>query len=386
MEMIIFIILCLSFFLLVVIMVSTVLHYFFGRKRIVFLSSTPRVSILKPISANVDDLEKNIESFFTLKYANYEILFGVEKIDGEYVGVLNKLKQKYPDIRAEIIETGYTSTQNPKIASLSKLEKHSTGSLYWVVDSNIMVGNKVLESMVNEYLVNGSKMIFSPIRGIGGRTIGSLMENSNTSVFMSGVMVMAWSLFKEQVITGKSILIEKESLESLGGFICFKDYLAEDFIMGETFKNNRFKISTTYAWVDSISERSTVTKFFKRLVRWAKLRFHLKTYIYFLEILFNPIVISLIGALIYGGIWADILFITIIIKIFLEYIVFVCLNKEDRKYLKLNLLFPVSVVIKDIILAVVYFIPFFSHTIKWSGKKIGIGKNTIILHFEKQLI
>ncbi|MDD5686907.1 MAG: glycosyltransferase [Elusimicrobia bacterium] len=386
METIILIILCFSLFVLSGITLLTVLHYVFGKKRIVTLSGNPRVSILKPISTVVDDLEKNMESFFNLKYSNYEILFGVENINSEYVKILNNLKKKYPNIRTEIIETGSISTQNPKISSLSKLEKYCTGSLYWIVDANIRVKNNVLESMVNEYLVNGSKMIFSPIRGIGGRTIGSMIENSNTNIFISGVMIMAWSLFRRQVITGKSVLIEKESLESFGGFSYFKEYVAEDFIMGETFDNSHFKISTNYAWVDGISERSTIKKIFNRLARWAKLRFHLKRYIYFLEIFLNPIIISSVGALIYGGVWVDILIITVITKVFLEYIVFVCLNDEDRKYPILNLLFLVSVVIKDIISFVVYFIPFFSHTIIWSNKKISIGKNTIILHLRKWFI
>ena len=44
----------------------------------IWVHDFPRVSILKPLKNLVDDLAENLESYFSLDYPNYEIIFGVD--------------------------------------------------------------------------------------------------------------------------------------------------------------------------------------------------------------------------------------------------------------------------------------------------------------------
>lgn len=378
MELIIIILLSISFSVLIAYAVTIRLHKCYSKNNKVVFETYPMVSILKPVSGFVDDMESSIESFFKLEYINYEIVFGVEDINSPYLGLINKLRVKYPYIKTKLVEVGFAVAQNPKINTLSLIEKHCSGLLYWIADSNIKVKKDVLKLLVNEYIINGSKVVFSPIRGTDSRTIGSIIENAYLNFMVSGSMIFAWSVLRQQVITGKSILIEKKTLDIFGGFKYFINYLAEDFMMGEAFTNGKFKISTNYVWVDSVNNTSTISKYFKRMERWAKLRFNLKKHLYFLEILFNPIMISLIAAIIFGGIFLKIFVFALLLKIGLEYSVFITLNNDEGKNIINYILFPFCICIKDIILFVVYFIPFFSSTVKWCDKKVSIGKYTLI--------
>jgi ceramide glucosyltransferase len=222
----------------------------------------PSVTILKPVKGIDDEMEKNLESFFKLDYPDFEILFGVDSKKDEVTGLIAKVMKRFPNVDAKIIETGHRGDQNPKVYKLSFMEKFSQGSLFWISDSNIRVENNTLKSLAEEYILNGTHLIFSPIRATGSRTFGSLIENSYMNHYLSGNVLGAWVLFRKEVVVGKSMLIEKKALRSFGGFPYFKDYLAEDQILGETFRNSGYLISTNNTWVTNFNSSSTTKSFY----------------------------------------------------------------------------------------------------------------------------
>ena len=196
--------------------------------------------------------------------------------------------------------TGHPPFENPKVHKLARLESKSRGSLFWATDSNVRVAPDTLRRLVDEHLAHDAKVVFSPIRGSSSRTFGSLMENAGLNFFTSGSVIAAWFLGRQAIIVGKSMLVEREALETFGGFGYFKDYLAEDFLLGEAFAKSGFRVSTNCTWVTNVSQTATLKSFFKRLSRWAKLRYHLRRPVYLSEILLNPIVIALAGAAVFG--------------------------------------------------------------------------------------
>jgi ceramide glucosyltransferase len=335
----------------------------------------PRVSILKPIKNQVDDLEANLESYFTLDYPNYEIIFGLDHMDDPSLSLIRSLQERYPAIPVEIIATGHSDELNPKIFKLAKMEPAASGELFWVTDANTRVAADTLNRLVREYRRSSAHVIFSPIRGTGSRSFGSLMENMGLSLFTSGNIITAWKAFRQQIIVGKSMLIEKAALGHFGGFSYFSEFLAEDFVIGEAFENGGFKLSCDCTWIDNVNRSTSVRGYYQRMVRWAKLRLRLKPAFYVLEIVLNPVILSL--ALPYawpsGGI--DALAGVWLFKIVLEFSSYLLISRESLGNL---LLLPLAVIVKDFILLAVYLVPFFSRTIVWQGGDVTIGRRTTI--------
>jgi ceramide glucosyltransferase len=347
----------------------------------------PFVSILKPLKNMDDEIEKNLESLFVLDYPGYEILLGVDAMGDPIVTVIKNLMARYPHIDARIIETGHNGIENPKIHKLALMEAEAGGSLFWANDSNIRAEKDTLKRLVNEYLTSGAKLIFSPIRAVGGRTMGSIIENAYINHFLSGNVISAWKMAKQQIIVGKSMLVERDTLARFGGFSYFKDYLAEDYMMGETYTQSKYPITSHFTWVTTVNQTTTVAGFFSRMERWAKLRFHLKPHFYVLEILLNPIMIALIaglqlwntqGAAVFAG--------SVLLKLALEYLNFFFINTRDRKRLSIILALPFCIVLKDLLLFAVYFTPFLSSTVRWRGGRISIGKKTLIAMSQESLL
>ncbi|MCU0285808.1 MAG: glycosyltransferase [Acidobacteria bacterium] len=351
------------------------------------LEKFPTVSILEPVRNIDDDVEKNLESLFSLDYPHFEILFGVDSHDDPIIEIIEKLRVKYPEIESSIIITGHSNEENPKIYKLAFMENAAVGELFWVCDSNIRVEKDTLHRLVSEYFTNNSKIIFSPVRSTGSSSFGSIIENSYFNLFLSGSVITAWKLFKKQIVVGKSMLIEKETLNHFGGFTYFKDYLAEDYMMGETYTESKFPISTNCTWVTNYSRDTSIKSFYYRMERWAKLRFRLKFHFYILEIILNPIVLALFFAAGLGGKKGLILFTgSLMLKIFLEYTNFLFLNPGDRKKFHVLLRLPFAILVKDLILFAVYFAPFFSSTVNWRGGEISIGKKTLIALNQESLL
>ncbi len=347
----------------------------------------PTVSILDTIRNTDDSLGKNIESLFQVDYPNFEILFGVDSEDDPVIKTIKALQTQYAHVVSKIVITGHSSTENPKVSKLMVMEDFAEGQLFWVCDLNIRVEKDTLRKLVKEYNEKDSKIVFSPIRATGSHTLGSIVENAYFNHFLSGSVLTAWKLFKKQIIVGKSILVEKNTLGRFGGFSYFKNYLAEDYMMGATYTQCKIPISTNCTWVTSFNSCGSVKSFYNRMVRWSKLRYHLEFHFYILEILLNPIPLALIFSLLLRNQSGFALFAgSLFFKIMLEYLNFFFINRNDKKKMRIVLLFPLAILLKDTILFLVYFAPFFGSSVDWRGGKISIGKDTLISLSQESLL
>jgi ceramide glucosyltransferase len=341
-------------------------------------SHFPRVSLLKPIKNLVDELAENLESYFCLDYPNYEIVFGLDTMADAALPLIRSLQERYPDVPVTILATGHSDEQNPKIFKLAKMELAATGEIFWVTDANTRVTSDTLNRLVQERRRSGAHVVFSPIRGTGSRTLPSLMENMSLNLFTSGNIIAAWKIFGQQIIVGKSMLIEKAALDHFGGFSYFSAFLAEDFVIGEAFENGGFTLACGSSWIDNVNRSTTIAGFFKRMTRWAKLRLRLKPFFYVMEILLNPVALALVLPLIFRGAGWQLLAGTWFFKIAIELANHAVLSHGDRDLRRNLVRVPMAVILKDLIMLAVYFVPFFSRTLVWQGGNVSIGRRTRI--------
>jgi len=382
-TLIIFIILSLSGLYLVAMTALVIWHRPTTRQKKSPASSSPSqdyplVSLLKPVKGMDDGLEANLESFYQLDYPLYEILFAVDDWQDESCALIKKLAARYPAIHTKILATGDPLTENPKIHKLSWLESESRGRLLWVTDASVRVEPQTLRRLVEKYSSSKAKLIFSPVLGTNSRSLASLMENTYLNFFTSGNIIALWKLFRQPVVMGKSILLDRAALKTFGGFKYFKDYLAEDYLIGKSFQDSGFKVDTNYIWIKNISEQASLKTFLKRTARWARMRSKLNRPAYLAELLLNPVVIALAAMAAFGAPFLKLALAVAAGKIILEYLNFLAVDSPDRKRLVNHLSFPVMVMVKDLLLFAVYLTPFFSSTINWRGHHFKIGKNSLI--------
>lgn len=372
-------VLSVSFLVLTVNTILTLLHAPGSKEWPCALSSMPRVSILVPAKNCEHQSAENIGSLFALTYSNYEIIFGVDRVSDPIYGLLCALIESHSHIPARIVETGFEKTGNPKISTLMNMTASATGTLVWVCDANVRVEPDTLSSLVTEHTRRAAGIVFSPVGGDGSSTFGSLLENSYLNTFVSGNIITAWALLRKPVIVGKSMLFDRHILDARGGFMRYQPYLAEDYCMGDDYARAGVAVTTNYTWVFNHNATSTVRAFFDRAARWATLRWHIGRATYLLELLTNPLCFALLGALCMGTDGLLIVGLSWLFKTVLEYIVLFSVTRQDRRNIKVLLLLPVAVAVKDILLGIVYMKPFFNATVNWRGRHIRIGARTMIM-------
>ena len=191
------------------------------------------ISILKPLAGLDLDLESNLRTFFEQDYDAFEILFAVREVNDPAVAVVRKLQQEYPAIPSRLLITGEPPYPNAKVFSLDRMMAVAAHDLLVMSDSDIRVTPSMLQTIAAEFQDPKLGVATCPYRAVAGASLWSKLEavGMNTD-FLSGILV-ARMLEGMRFAVGPTIAARKRVLESIGGFDRFKDYLAEDFVMGK---------------------------------------------------------------------------------------------------------------------------------------------------------
>ena len=331
------------------------------------------ITILKPIKGIDDQLETNLISFFKLDYPDYEIIFGLHSYDDPALKIVKKLSEKFPNINTKIIISSFKIGLNPKINNLYNMYHKAKNNLILISDSNTRVGTKFLKLLANEFEDKNVGLVTATIRGLGAKNLSSLMENIHLNTFLTPSVIVASQIANISIVVGKSILISRILLEKIGGFEAFKNYLAEDFFMGQKVQELGFNIITAPVFVNNINETWSLRKFLNRHTRWAKIRAKIRTDTYFLELLSNPIAASFILGIAIHREFSIVQFVIVsVLKSVIDYR-FLKILESDIKWYNLAI-----VPLKDLIIGTLWFIPFINSKINWRNNHFKIQKDSLL--------
>lgn len=358
-------------------MLQLVVIYFQTRSRILSSKSTqnlPSVSILKPLKGLDDQLEENLHSFFQLNYPEYEIIMGFNDPEDPAIDIAEKLVMMYPNHRSRIVINRQQIGLNPKINNLANMYPSISYNHILISDSNIRVSKDYLLDLVEHLQDENVGLVTSPIRGMGAKGFGALLENLHLNSFILASVFVAHKIFKIPISIGKSMLLKKKTLESIGGFKDYKNFLAEDYIMSEAIQKLGLKVTLSSHFVNNINQHWDVAKFLNRHSRWAKMRKTSNLLYYLSEVLSNPISIAVLFALVFPSAFSQMtLCITLFIKVLIDGLIIHRVHSDLRFY-HLGL-----IPLKDLLIGLTWLTPFFSRTVKWRGNLLKITKNTKLL-------
>lgn len=335
----------------------------------------PPISILKPLKGMDDDLFDNLVSFCNQDYPDYEIIFSLEEAHDPARKTAQKIKKMYPHKKISIAVKQIDYALNPKVNNLIAAYRMARFPYILISDSDVRVDTNYLMELIKHMEDPGVGLVSNLIRGIGSRTIGSLLENLHLNSFVIGNVALLTTFFKMPVVVGKSMLMRKKIFEAIGGFEAVKNVLAEDYVIGQEMQKKGAKLITTGHVINAVNHYRTLKQFLKRHARWGKLRWKLGIIGYAFELLSNAVFISCLPLVALGPAAHTISLTTAVflIKILGDY----SLGKSIRSahHFFHYLLSP----IKDIIIGCIWFVPFFSRTVMWRRHKYKITKGTVLV-------
>jgi ceramide glucosyltransferase len=341
---------------------------------------SPAVSILKPLRGLDDNLFDNLASFCAQDYPEYEILFSLQDFNDPAYKVAKKVKDKFPEKSITIVVERCNAGLNPKVNNLIPAYRQARYPYVLISDSNVIVDKYYLTEITSRAHDPAVGLVSSVIRGVGGRSIGAVLENLHLNSFILGSVSFLDKVLGMPCVIGKSMLMKKDDLEALGGLAAFKDILAEDFVIGREMQKSGKKVVLSNYLVSNVNEHWGVRRFLNRHTRWGKLRWNIGGVTYFSELLVNPVFIAAVPVFLKGPSRETLFFAALIslIKILGDSLLGRTIaSSAAPAYLhKQSPLVYLFVPVKDIIIGMLWFVPLLSSTVVWRGHRYVIGKDS----------
>jgi len=336
------------------------------------LTELPPVTILKPLRGADAGLAENLASFMRLEYPCYEVLFGVRDADDPAVAVARAAIAAHPAVPARVVVDRREVGLNPKVNNLANLLPHARHEVLLISDSNVRVGPGYLTELAAHLAQPGVGLVSSPIRAGRGASLGAALEALQLNTFVMGGTAALHRLFDEPCVVGKSMLLRRATLARIGGFRFLGRYLAEDQVCAQEVVRLGQRVLLANGPVDNELGRLSVRDFLSRHLRWAKIRRHVAPAGYAAEALLNPLVPALAGAAWLGDLRGVALLLgTTAARAGLDAWAerTAGMARPLWHYLPLALL-------KDVLLAAAWPVPFFSSTVTWRTNRLRITRRS----------
>jgi ceramide glucosyltransferase len=196
------------------------------------LRKSEPISILKPLAGIDEGLEENLRTFFEQDYPEFEILFAVRLPGDPAIAVVERLRARYPGVPSRLIVTGEPPYPNAKVYSLDRMLAAARHHLLVMSDSDIRVTPDMLAVIAAEFQDAKLGLATCPYRAVPGRSIWNTLEALGLNTEFIGGVLVARMLDGMKFALGPTIAARRATLEGIGGFDAVKDFLAEDFVMG----------------------------------------------------------------------------------------------------------------------------------------------------------
>lgn len=228
------------------------------------------VSILKPLKGLDTNLYYNLETFFTMQYPLYELLFCFEENTDPAIPLVNSLIEKYPDIDAKVFVGGSTVGVNPKINNMHQGYLAAKYEYVMISDSSIRVKEETLTDMV-QLMEEDVGIVHQLPFTWDQEGFAPALEKIYFGTAHARIYLFA-DFMQVNCHTGMSTLFRKLLFDDVGGLQAFGCYLAEDYFMAKSVMDRGWRTRVSSLPGLQNSGCSNTRAFRERLKRWTKLR------------------------------------------------------------------------------------------------------------------
>jgi len=230
----------------------------------------PPVTLLKPVYGLEPDLEKNLRSFFSQDYPDFEIVFGARDLTDPALGIIRSLQLEYPKVRTRIIVSGEPDRPNAKICSLEKMCAAATTPYLVISDSDVRVDDTYLREVVRPLLDPAVGLVTCLYRGVPTGGAWSALEAMGMSVEMTSGVIVADMLEGMRFALGPTMAVRRDALDKAGGIAMLADYCADDYVLGKRVFEAGYRVVLSEHIIDHIVIGRTLRASMAHQMRWTK--------------------------------------------------------------------------------------------------------------------
>ena len=330
------------------------------RVRPATLRAIEPISILKPLAGLDLDLESNLRTFFEQDYPAFEILFAVRSESDPALQVVSRLQQEHSKIPSRLIITGEPPYPNAKVFSLERTMAMAANDLLVMSDSDIRVTPDLLRTAAAEFQDARLGVATCPYRAVPGPSFWSRLEATGMNTDFWGGALVARMLEGMRFAVGPTIVARRRVLQSIGGFALLKDYLAEDFVMGQFAADAGHGVILSSYVIEHHIGSATFRENIAHRLRWGRSTRRSRPAGYIGQLFTMPLPLALIVCA-FSPAWWPVLPIGLAARVVAAYMVSVRVLRARLNWALLP--------IEDLIGFLFWIAGFFGNTISWRGRR-----------------
>ncbi len=336
----------------------------------------PPVSILKPLKGTDPEIYQSFRSHCLQDYPDYEIIFGVSDPNDPAVASVRQLQSEFPALSIRLIVCDKTLGANVKVSNLAQMLAEARHQYLLVNDSDIRVEADYLRRVITPLANPQVGMVTCLYRGVAAATLGSRIESLGISTdFCAGVLAARQLEGGLKFGLGSTMAFRRGSLEKIGGFESFADYLADDYEFGRRIADLGLEVRLSEVIVETNLPAYRGPEFLSHQLRWARGVRDSRSGGYFgLVLTYGLLWSCVLVAASRGAIWAWILAGT---TLFLRAAVALVVGKSvlrDRQLLRQLWLLP----LRDLVGVGVWIASLAGHTVSWRGDRFELKNGKLI--------
>jgi ceramide glucosyltransferase len=318
------------------------------------------ISILKPLAGLDLDLESNLRTFFEQGYPSFEILFAVRSEGDPAVQVVSQLQREYSKTPSRLVITGEPPYPNAKVFSLERMMAVAANDLLVMSDSDTRVTPDLLRSAAAEFQDAGLGVATCPYRAVPGRSFWSRLEATGMNTDFWGSALVARMLEGMRFAVGPTIVARRRVLQSIGGFARLKDYLAEDFVMGQFAADAGHGVILSSYVIEHHIGNATFGENIAHRLRWARSTRRSRPAGYIGQLFTMPLPLAFIVCA-FSPAWWPVLPVALAVRAVAAYMVSVRVLRARLNWALLP--------IEDLMGFLFWIAGFFGNTISWRGRR-----------------
>jgi ceramide glucosyltransferase len=234
-------------------------------------AALPPVTLLKPLHFDSVGLEDDLDTFLMQDYpAPIQIVFGVQDPSDPAIAVVQHLKTRHPGIDIELVIDPRRYGSNAKVCNLINMMEKAKHGVLVLSDSDIAVPRDYLRRVAGALVQPGIGAVTCPYTGRAGGSAWSTLAAMGTSYeFLPNVIFGTWWGIADACL-GSTIALTRKTLDTIGGFEAFANFLADDYEIGRAIRHRGLRVRVLPLAVAHRATEETFTDLFHHELRWSR--------------------------------------------------------------------------------------------------------------------
>lgn len=338
----------------------------------------PAVSVLIPLHGDPPGWDSALSSLLLQDYPGaIQIVCGAQDASDPAIAAVEKIKASRPAADIACIADPRLHGTNRKISNLINMMSAAKHSRLVMLDSDMEVPSSYLRTIDSALAAPGTGLATCLYAGRGVGFWACLSAMGITHQFFPSACVAVAGRISHPCF-GSTIALERATLEKIGGFAAFADYLADDFEIGRAVRSLGLRMAYPPMILSHVCSEDSFGAVWLHELRWARTNRVVEPVAYRLSFLAHPFALAILAVLLlaFRPIALVLLAAVMLARLFHKAITDRIVGRRTGPYWMLP--------VRDLLSFTVYLASLFGSAVRWQESKLRVDRRGMISQVRKR--